>query len=373
VNIQIAEAPTTDTASKTAKTTLWYTRCPCATAFSVAWQLGLFRQEFADDAEVEFRSLQQSGDPKVYQSHFSHTQENSFRFGGNIPAIWARSIGSDTRLIGLSWVPTPYSILALPGSGIRSVADLKGKRLLVARRTKERAVDFWRATTLRTYETALATAGLTLSDVVLVDLPIDRLFIDPKVAEGSAHHTLGSALSHRGANREVLFALIRGEADAVVFHSTSSIENAALLGAHVVYDVGRDHPDKVARANNGLPEALTVSGSLLSERPELVARVVGRLLEAGDWAKSHREEAVRFVAREQHAAEEIVEATYGSELYQAFETDLAPDKVAALRSQKDFLLRHGFIEDFDFDSWIDPRPLAEAGRAWRNGPHTRSS
>jgi ABC-type nitrate/sulfonate/bicarbonate transport system substrate-binding protein len=359
----LAKDPPSLPQTRTSKTTLWYTRCPCATAFSVAWQRGLFREEFEGDKAVEFRSLQQSGDPKVYQSHFSHTQENSFRFGGNVPAIWARSIGSDTRLIGLSWVRTPYSILSLPGSGIRGVADLRGKRLLVARRTTERAVDFWRATTLRTYETALATAGLGLSDVILVDLPIDRPFIDPAAAAGSADLTLGSAQSHRGANREVLFALIRGEADAVVFHSTSSTENAALLGAHVVYDVGRQHPDRVARANNGLPEALTVSGRLSIERPDLVARVVGRLLEAGDWAKTHREETVRFVAREQHTAEEIVEATYGDGLVQAFETDLAADKIAALRSQKDFLLRHGFIKDFDFDSWIDPRPLAAAKSA----------
>src|ERR1700733_14613696 len=86
------------------KTTLWATRCPCATAFSVAWQHGAFAVEFPDDDNVEFLSLQQSNDPKVHLSHFSHTQENSFRYGGNMPAIWARSNGADSRLAGLGWV-----------------------------------------------------------------------------------------------------------------------------------------------------------------------------------------------------------------------------------------------------------------------------
>lgn len=343
------------------KTTLWYTRCPCATAFSVAWQQGTLDAEFAGDKEIEFLSLQQSPDPKVHLSHFSHTQDSSFRYGGNIPAIWARSIGSDTRLVGLAWVTTPHPILVLPESGIRTVADLKGKRLLVIRRGADKLVDFGRATTLRTYETALATAGLTLDDVKLVEISNDKSRIDAKaVADSKIKSVLGTALTKRAGQRDALFPLIRGEVDAITVAGPSSTDIKAFLGAHVVYDVGRDHPDRIQRANNGFPEALTVSGKLIEERPDLVARVVARLLEAGEWAKNNPEKAVSFVAREQSVVDEIIEATYGSELSQAFATDLAADKVAALRSQKDYLLRHGYIQDFDFDAWIDPRPLEAA-------------
>jgi len=347
--------------SKLEKTTLWYTRCPCATAFSVAWQQGTLDAEFADDENVEFLSLAQSSDPKVHLSHFSHTQENSFRYGGNIPAIWARASGVDTRLIGLAWVTTPHPILVLPESGIKTVADLKGKRLLVVRRGADKLVDFGRATTLRTYETALATAGLTLEDVKLVELSNDRPRIDAKaVAESKIKSVLGTALSKRAAHRDVLFALIRGEVDAITVAGPSSTDIKAFLGAHVVYDVGRDHPDRTAAANNGFPEALSVSGQLIEEHPDLVARVVARLLEAGEWAQQHPKEAVSFVAREQSVVDEIIDVTYGSELSQVFATDLATDKIAALRSQKDYLLRHGYIKDFDFEAWIDPRPLAAA-------------
>jgi ABC-type nitrate/sulfonate/bicarbonate transport system substrate-binding protein len=261
----------------------------------------------------------------------------------------------------LAWVTTPHPILVLPESGIKTVADLKGKRLLVVRRGADKLVDFGRATTLRTYETALATAGLTLEDVKLVELSNDRPRIDAKaVAESKIKSVLGTALSKRAAHRDILFALIRGEVDAITVAGPSSTDIKAFLGAHVVYDVGRDHPDRTAAANNGFPEALTVSGQLIEEHPDLVARVVARLLEAGEWAQSHPKEAVSFVAREQSVVDEIIDVTYGSELSQVFVTDLASDKIAALRSQKDYLLRHGYIKDFDFEAWIDPRPLAAA-------------
>src|ERR1700761_7187754 len=101
---------------------LWHTRCPVPTAFSLAWELGDLVREFRAEG-IEWKSLQETGDAKIIQSHFSHTQEDSFRQGGNIPALWARSQGADTRLIGLSWVETPYPILVLPDSGIESIAD----------------------------------------------------------------------------------------------------------------------------------------------------------------------------------------------------------------------------------------------------------
>ncbi len=41
--------------------------------------------------------------------------------------------------------------------------------------------------------------------------------------------------------------------------------------------------------------------------------------------------------------------------------DLSPERVELFRQQKNFQLLHGIIErDFDFDAWIDPRPLEAA-------------
>ncbi len=335
---------------------LWHTRCPVPTAFSLALHLGALEEEFSAKG-ISWKSLQETGNPKVIQSHFSHTQENSFRQGGNIPALWAKSTGAETRLIGLSWVETPYLILSLPDSGIRTPADLKGKRLLVLRRSREAAVDFFRATTLRTYEVALESAGLSLRDVTLVEIPIGQLY-----ADAHQHPTPeDKILAQRGAQKEAVASLLRSEVDVIAVQLAVGVDLAAFIGAFTVVDLRQSGLGRSARTNNGAPRTLTVSAGLADEYPEVVAEVVAHLLEASAWAQFHHQEVVRLVAREEHVSEEIIEVTYGRELSQSFETDLSEENIAALRSQKDFLLRHGFLaKDFDLDGWIDPRPLERA-------------
>src|SRR5580700_497796 len=90
---------------------LWYTRCAIATNFGVTVERGAFAEEFPDAGELQWRSIQASDDP-------------------------------DTRLIGLTWLPTPDVILALPESGIEDARDLRGKRLLVLE-SPESVIDVW--------------------------------------------------------------------------------------------------------------------------------------------------------------------------------------------------------------------------------------
>ena len=96
---------------------------------------------------VVVRSIADSPDKLVRESHFNHTLPWSFRQGGNIPAIRARSAGRDTRLIGLTWVDEFQAIITLPQSRLRTSADLFGARIGVPRRAGP-IVDFHRATAL---------------------------------------------------------------------------------------------------------------------------------------------------------------------------------------------------------------------------------
>ena len=96
------------------------------------------------------------------ESHFDHTQADSFRQGGNIPPIWTRSRGSDVRLIGLSWAEQYQAIVAAPGSGIGGPEGLKGQRLGIAQRVNDQ-IDFWHATSLRGFDSTLRHAGLSAS------------------------------------------------------------------------------------------------------------------------------------------------------------------------------------------------------------------
>ncbi len=286
-------SPAHETKSKTSHLDAWFTRCPTPSAFGIALQLGWLEREFANDPEITFRALQTSQDPKVHQSHYAHTQPNSFRHGGNYPAIWAHSSGANTRVIGLSWRAGSHTILALPGSGIKSAADLKGKRLLVVRRPNE-DIDFIYATALRTYEVALKSAGLTLDDVKLVEHQVNRSLVSDRVQYGSRDYITFNKDRRGGRGTENIWGLLNREADVIVGEERF-IET---LGLDVVFDSATLPIDQ--QANNPTPQTFAVNAELIENRPDFVARVYARALQAVEWAKNNRSEAIRIVAREQN-------------------------------------------------------------------------
>jgi ABC-type nitrate/sulfonate/bicarbonate transport system substrate-binding protein len=334
---------------------LWYTRCPVATATSIAIEQGWLEREFAPDA-ITVSSLRASASASVRESHFDHRQPGSFRQGGNVPAIWARSRGQDVRLLGATWGERFQALVALPESGIGEAGDLAGRRLPLQRRLNDQ-IDFRRATSLRAYETVLARAGLSLTDVKLVDQPVTETYIgDPG---DSRTGTLFGPRKLRRLQAAEVFALIRGEVDAIYVSGALGIELAAFLDATVVADItGYDTADQV---NNITPTVLTVSGDLLRSRPDLVARYVAVLLRAADWAADHPDDTWRIIAQEVGAIEEWIPAAHGENAHRELALSLDPPLLDAVAAQQEFLLRHGFItQEFNVSGWAAPEVLAQA-------------
>jgi ABC-type nitrate/sulfonate/bicarbonate transport system substrate-binding protein len=337
---------------------LWYTRCPTPTAFGISIQNGWIEEEFSSDG-ILVRSLTSSSDPKIRQSHFEATQPNFFRHGGNGPPIVSRSRGADIRVVGVSWNRGYKPILSLPGSGIRAVSDLKGRRFSIPRRAKD-SVDFWRATVLRGLGHALVAGGLDIGDVQHVEVTTDRTFVEDTRPASDQSASLWDARFMLGHQREEAFALIHGEVDAIYSQGAMAAIVEGFLGAVTVFDNG-DESAGVRRANNDAPYVLTVSGSLIDERPDLVERWLVRVLAAADWARDHARAAKRIIAAEAGVAEELVDRAYSTDIHRELDIDLAEDRIEALRSQHDHLLRHGFLDRrVDFSAFIDPRPLAGA-------------
>ena len=116
---------------------------------------------------------------------------------------------------------------------------------------------------------------------------------------------------------------------------------AALLGANDVVELGR-HPDRRLRCNNQTPTILTVSGRLARDRPDIVARYLGRLLQASAWAGDHRSETARIVANDVGATEEWVHAAYGEDWHDGILTKLLAESGSA---SLDDWLREMFFEE----------------------------
>ena len=342
--------------------TLWYTRCPVPTGLGIAIQNGWLEDAFRAQG-TKLGSILESNDFKTRESHFSHTVRNSVRHGGNIPAISAKALGRDTRVIGLSWADETQLILASPESGIETVKDLKGRRFGLPN-WKNVEIDFSRAQAIRGLENALSLEGLSVADVELVDQNIESHYSD--VAAQNVNGTLarGLSTSRTRANNLELIALLRGEVDAIFLKGASGAHAANQFGLTTVIDTGI-HPDPLIRSNNGTPRTLAVDGALIDEHFDAAVTIVEQVLRAEAWAQEHPSDIRRFLARETNSSEYWVTVAYGQDAQTKLRTDLSEQSIAGIQHFTDFLARWKFIpETFDVRSWIDVRPL-EAARSAR--------
>jgi ABC-type nitrate/sulfonate/bicarbonate transport system substrate-binding protein len=319
--------------------TLWYTRCPVPTATGIAADRRWLAAEFAPDG-IAVRSLQEAApdvDAAARRTHYTHSLPGLFREGGNVPALWARSQGEPTRLVGLTWIEERQTILVAPGSGIRGAAALRGLRLAAPRHSVP--IDFWRAMALRGFHGALASAGFGPDDAVFVDVPAD---------------------GHQGQWAAELAALVRGDVDAVYVKGALAVEAARRAGAEVAVELD-DLPDRRHRVNNGTPRPITVHQRLLDDRPDLVDRFLAVLLRAADWAADRPEEVARILGAETGAGDEGVSGAYRSGTHRSLHPDLSEDRLGLLAEQASALHTLGFLpEPVDVRAWADPEPLRRA-------------
>jgi ABC-type nitrate/sulfonate/bicarbonate transport system substrate-binding protein len=330
--------------------TIWFTRCPVPTATGLAYKLGWLEEEFARDG-IAVLTLQETGGP-LARHHYDHGLETLIREGGNLLALPARAQGADTRLIGLTWIDEWQTILVRPGSGIRSPADLKGKRLAlpVFRRIdieeNKRGRSIARGMSLAGYYGALASVGLKLDDVTLEEVG------SPEAATPGA--SLQSSLW------QGIAALARGDVDAVYVKGAAAVEAARAAGAEVGIDLDA-LPDRRFRVNNGTPRPITVHRDFLERHFDLVTRFLAQTLRAAEWARHHRAELLEILEAETRAGSDAVATAYREGFSTSLAPDLSQERLALFEQQKNFQLAHGFLDrDVDVRAWADHRPLAAA-------------
>ncbi|MFT8890371.1 MAG: hypothetical protein ABF888_00895 [Acetobacter papayae] len=319
-----------------------YTRCPAVptiSALAEAW--GTLRAEFAQETAADFVFQSVGFSPKT---EYSYDERFWLRNAGHAPAIWKKSHGVDCKVVGLAFLEGRYPVLSLHSSGVAAPEDLKGRRLAVFH-NPDSPFDLMIAQQLKIYQTTLATVGLSLEDVELVRLP--RTFSPQGGRDGFLLSGFRSALA----------ALEEGVVDAV----TASIppDGGLYPRLNILYDT-RLAADPVARVNPSILRGLVVSTALIEEQRDLLVRIVATLVKTADRAAAQPLEALRALASDLGQAPESLASVYEN-IAQGIRLDLNDDYLAALESQKAFLLRQGLIErDFDLQSWVDPSILTEA-------------
>ena len=331
---------------------IWHARCPVPTPLNLAVQLGWVEQALKRSGNVLLRSLPETSDPVDLVQYHESSRPNSFRQGGSVPAIWARANGQPTRVVGLSWTDEFQAIIAMPHTALRSVRDLRGRRIGMPRH--QVTLDHSRAAALRAFSAILGAEGMTFADVTLADLPDHDI---PSVTRDGAVFATGNGRRGRYRYTSEIHALARGDVDAVYVKDVHGAQATHLLGATVIGNAGFHH-DRRVRINNCTPRPLTVSQFLLDHYPELVRELLTQVVLAGAWARNHREATIALVAREAGCAESWVHHGYGEDVHLNLGLSLTPSWIDGIDTFKNFLFANGFLAgDFDVREWIDPAPL----------------
>lgn len=341
-------------AGGTALGTLWYTRAPVPVATGLAYKLGWLAEEFSRDG-IRIETLQESAS-ELRRHHYDHRLPTMVREGGSIHALGARAQGEPTKVIGLTWVDESQAILVRPDSGIATAADLKGKRLALPTWTDHpiashmRASSISRGMSLHGYKGALASAGLVLDDVRLVEVDASRAARSHEAATGSGE--LAGLWSFQ--------SLMKGDVDGLYVKGAAALDAAAKYGLTVGVDL--DHlPERRFRVNNGTPRPITVHQNLIDNHFEILVRLLRQTLRAADWARDNLADVRHIFEKETSGSAAAVGQAYSDEALSTLHPSLAPDRIQLLDQQKTFLWVHGFIDnDFDLADWVDDRPLRAA-------------
>jgi ABC-type nitrate/sulfonate/bicarbonate transport system substrate-binding protein len=333
-----------------------YTICPVLTAANVAVELGWLDEEFqrAGAKPVYLRSLENNAG---WIPHYTHAKDNLFRDGGAIPTIKARADLTKTKLIGLTWAQHGGQILVKANSGIRRVADLKGRRIGLYRSLNTNKIDFTRGTAQRGILLALELSGLSDKDVQIVDIddadaPSFRIAKKPSElwAQSREHR-------HSVQHEADLRAFAEGRVDAIYSQPGRTHELLKSGEYTVIEDLSR-HPDWTLQVANG-PYTIAVNAEFAEEHPEIIVAYLRASIRAGRWINQHPAAAAEIFTRVTfNLSAPLVEGLLaGLDLV----PNLSPRNLAAIEIQKKFLLEQGYItNDFDVRDWADSRYLEKA-------------
>ncbi len=176
----------------------------------------------------------------------------------------------------------------------------------------------------------------------------------PQAATASHSGSLFGAYTNRRLQTAEVLALIRGEVDAIYVTGGRGPDLEALLDVDVVFDIGAAGPTSLT-INNITPAALTVSGALLDERPDLVDPLRRRQPARGALGEGPRgRDAADHRPRGRHRRGLRAARLPARDPRATWSRASTRSSWRRSRTSSDFLLAHGYIETaFDVREWIE--------------------
>lgn len=278
--------------------------------FNYAEEIGLLEGYF-DDLDYNVNVSLSEWASGVDQNTAFAANEIDFSSMGNLPAVSGSANGFGTKILAVNYLyDDDYVLVARNGSGVESIADLKGRNVGTY------------VGTVTHYAIAkyLEEGGLTVDDVNLLNI-------------GSEAET---TLRNGDIDGTVL--------GTIVAHQIESEGTGTILATDQVpiynYVVGRE--------------------AFYTKYPEITKRVLKLINETWDYALAHKEEYIKFYAERSGTDVAVVEASWGEKF---------PIKSAKDFDESDYSLYLDFVswmksveyisEDLDPDSLLDLQYVKE--------------
>ena len=276
--------------------------------FIIFEQKGWMVDEFAKDGiKVEFYPFT-GGGSEAMTALASGSLD--FAYTGSNPALRTASAGADIKLIALSsFNPlTSTAIVVRNDSKIRSISDLKGKKVAYLKGTVRHAA----------IVKSLKKENMSIEDIESFNLNFQ--------ASGPA--------------------LIRGDIDALV-ESETTVYPLVLTGEARIIIRGKDNPDWAS------PSAITVRGDFAKKHPDLVKRLLKVDLETAQWSDEHFDEAVTIYATARKDKEEAVREQFPANTFYV-NPELTDKAIRSFKDEEEFMNDNNLLGGkVNWDSWVD--------------------
>lgn len=235
--------------------------------------------------------------------------EADLGFMADLPAIIAKSTGQEIEIVSnVAYGGKGVAVLVSPDSDIKSVADLKGKKIAYATGSYAQHL----------LALLLNQEGLSLKDVESVNL---------------------------GAGDQPA-ELANGQVDALV------------IWEQYISKLTTDGTAKVLADGTGIKRGNMVNyavSSYAEEHPDVIEAYIKALDRADDYIKEKPEDAAKLVADDFGVEEDVMEKILSN---LTFTTELTTDDINEIKKVKDFSLEEGIIgSDVDIDSFINTEYL----------------
>ncbi|QXH51339.1 ABC transporter substrate-binding protein [Pseudomonas fakonensis] len=277
----------------------------------------LLEKEFAKDG-IRIDWLFFKGAGPVVNEALANGQAD-FAYLGDLAAIVGKANGLDTRVLSAGVRNVKSYLGVVPGSGIHSLQDLKGKRVAVFRGTANQL----------SFASALASQGLSERDLKVINLDFNASNAALAAKQIDAAWGLSNLLSLRERG---LVELPVNSRDLKGAGSTQAV----LLG----------------------------TGAFIRQYPELVQRLVNAQQRATDWLRDehNREAFVELVASNANWPRSILSDDLAKEdLAKYFDPRLDPGFIAQLQQGVDLAAKERLIRrGFQVTDWVEPRFLDAA-------------